>query len=284
MMDPREAGLRGNGAGPVLSPREAHAAHEFIGRVRRHVPAELEHVLLFGSKARRTARPDSDLDLLLIFRALPPDREPQATIAEEIADEVAAFEEVPVAPWSVALLDLQRGMRTPMLVDALEDGIALWPHEVPPPRLPFTPEDALRCTAALLQRVEEGSEEVARRLGSGDLAGAVRRGRDDVVRLCTAALLLHGETRPRRARAVRRFIEGDLLSRRCPVRFLPVLQWAADSFGPEGKDEERPVPPPPGGFPEVVGLVEQLRSRVALGRHRLAVRVGVNGNSRPPVA
>lgn len=243
-----------------------------IRRVRRYVPAELLYALLFGSKARGSARPDSDVDLLLIFRALPPDREPQATIAEELADEVAARAGVPVSAWSVALVDLERGMRTPMLVDALADGVPLWPADRPPPRVPFTPEDALRCTGALLQRVAEGSAEVVRHRLAGDAAAARRRARDDVVRLCTAALLLHGETRPRRADAVRRFVAAYARTGVVPDRLLPLLEWAAASFGPDGRDEERPVPPPPGGLAAVAALIDHLRGWIAARRAALAGR------------
>jgi hypothetical protein len=268
----------GNGRHPPLSIHEAYAVARYLALVRRHVPAELVYALLFGSRARGTARRDSDIDLLLIFRSLPEDREPQATIAEKIAEEVAAEEGVPVEPWSVALLDLKRGLRTPMLVDALEDGVPIWPAHRSPPRPPFTPWDALRCTGALLQRVDEGSEEVAGKLDDADFGGAYRRTRDDIVRLCTAVLLLHGETRPRRARAVERLFERDAASGRLAGAMGPLHRWVIESFGPDGRDEDRAVPPPPGGLPVAAELIDRLRSRVARGRHDLACRLDGAGN------
>ncbi|HEU0052371.1 MAG TPA: nucleotidyltransferase domain-containing protein, partial [Longimicrobium sp.] len=166
----------------LLAPREHDAALRFVARVRREVPAELVRALLFGSRARGEGRPDSDLDVLLVFRCLAPDREPHATWAEEIAEEVAEETGVPVTTWCVSLADLRRGRRTPMLVDALDDGVPLWPPGAPPLRAEYTPEDALFCAAALLDRVEEGSGEFASALGVGDAEGAARRARDDVVR------------------------------------------------------------------------------------------------------
>lgn len=262
---------------PVLSYRQEAAAREVIRRVRRRVQAELVHSLLFGSRARGDARPDSDVDILLIFRELPPDREPQAGQAEQIADEVAAESWVPVATWSVALVDLEVGKRTPMLVDALEDALPLWPADVPPPRPSFTPYDAVRCASALLDRVEEGGAEVAERLREHHLPAAAHRARGDIVRLCTAALLLHGETRPRRAEAVRRFILrfGD------DPKLVPairILTWAAESYGPDGSDEERPVGPPPGGFASVTRAVQLLVRLVAAERARLCARLS-NGRN-----
>lgn len=102
----------------LLTPQEQSAARYLVWNVLESVPAELVEAALFGSKARGEARPDSDLDILLVFRDLPPDREPHAGIAEDLADRVAAETGVPVAVWSVSLPDLRPGARTPMLVDA----------------------------------------------------------------------------------------------------------------------------------------------------------------------
>jgi predicted nucleotidyltransferase len=272
------------GVEAVLTPRQAAAAGEVVREVRRRVPAELAHALLFGSRARGTARPDSDVDILLIFRVLPDDREPQATIAEEIAERVAERTGVPVATWSVSAIDLACGMRTPMLVDALTDGIPLWPAGVPSPRLPFTPPDAVRCAGALLQRIEEGSEEAGWKRRAGDLEGAASRGRDDIVRMCTAALLLHGETRPRRAEAVERFREVYGGNPAFAGDRDRVLRWAAASFGPQGTDDERPVGPPPGGFAALFDTVDALRGWVAGRREEVARRIGAGGNGGAPGA
>ncbi|MBD0319876.1 MAG: nucleotidyltransferase domain-containing protein [Gemmatimonadetes bacterium] len=244
-----------------LTPRQHAAALEVVRRVRLEIHADLWRVLLFGSRARRQARPDSDVDLLLVFRHLPPDREPQAGEAEAIADEVAASSGVPVTVWSVSFPDLERGRRTPMLVDSLDDGVPLWPAGSAPLHLPFTPDDAVWCTARLLERVEEGGEEVQGLLHARDVEGAARRVRDDLVRLCTGLLLLHGETRPRRGDAARRISTAD-----------PVLRWAAESFWPPGHEEDAPVPPPPGGFGAAFAAVERLRDGLLEGREALVRR------------
>jgi predicted nucleotidyltransferase len=270
-------------AGPArfatLGPRERAAALELVRRVRGEIPAELARAFVFGSKARGEARPDSDVDVLLVFRRLPPDREPQAGMAEALAEEVAAYTAVPVTVWSVSLVDLERGNRTPMLVDALDDGIPLWPPGAAPLPLPFTPPDALRCTEALLARVREGGEEASGNLLAGEHGAAWKRMRDDVVRLCTAGLLLAGETRPRRGDAVKRF-----LARRgggIPARFAPVFRWAAESYGSEGRDDEFPVRPPPGGAREAAALIDLLRRRVTEWGDVLAWRLA-RGNPVHP--
>lgn len=250
-----------------LDARERAAAMEVVRQVRRRVGARLERALLFGSKARRQARPDSDVDVLLVFRRLPPDREPQASHAERVADEVARRTGVPIGVWSVSLEDLQQGRRTPMLVDALDDAVPLWPAAAPP-RAAFTPADAAFCAARLLERVDEGGERVARSLARGDDAWT-RRSRDDLVRLCTAVLLLAGDTRPRRGDAIRAFLARNP---RFPLSSVEraVLAWAARSY-PRGHlelDDDHPVPHPPGAPGVVLDLMERLRALVAIRGER----------------
>lgn len=260
------------GRGAELEEGERRAVGELVGRVRREVGAKLEHALLFGSRARGTARPDSDLDVLLVFRRLPADREPQAGDAERIAAAVAARTGVPLGVWSVSLEDFRAGRRTPMLVDAVEDGVPLWP-ETPPPPAAFTPGDAVFCAGRLLDRVAEGGAEVAEGLRDEDGAWA-RRVRDDLVRLCTAILALAGETRPRRGDAVRRALERLPRFRLAPPERL-ALAWAARSY-PRGHlelDDPTPVPPPPVPRGVLLALVERLRREVG-SRCARAVRSG----------
>ncbi|HET7276177.1 MAG TPA: nucleotidyltransferase domain-containing protein [Longimicrobiaceae bacterium] len=207
----------------------ASATNEVVRRVRREVPADLEHAALFGSRARGDAGPDSDFDILLVFRELPPDREPFATHAEVLTERLAKESGVPVSVWSVSLLDFEVGRRTPMLVDALEDAIPLWYRTAPPPRLPYTPADALFCTAALLDRIAESGSEFNRYIGAGSLADAAQHARADVLRLCTAALLLRGITRPRRAEAIHAFLATEGGRAAVPPAIGRLCDWAASS-------------------------------------------------------
>jgi hypothetical protein len=157
-----------------------------------------------------------------------------------------------------------------MLVDALDDAVALWPAGTPLPAVPFTPDDARFCAARLLDRVDEGSQEVARSLQDGSDAW-VRRVRDDLVRLCTAALLLAGDTRPRRGDAVRRFLER---TPRLPLSRAEraALAWAARSY-PAGHvelDDATPVPPPPADPDTLLDLVDRVRALVVRRGRRAA--------------
>ncbi|MBW3627916.1 MAG: nucleotidyltransferase domain-containing protein [Gemmatimonadetes bacterium] len=253
---------------PPLDAREWDAAGRFIERVRRFVQADLFQASLFGSKARGTARPDSDVDVLLIFRRLAWDREPHATHAEMLADEVARETDVPITAWSVSLPDLETGSRTPMLVDALEDSVPLWAAARPIPPLPFTPYDALRCVRSLLDRIAEGSDEFRAYLDRGDIAGASLRARDDLVRGCTAVLLTLGITRPRRGEVIDAYRKSTAPGTTTPG-MDELLNWARDSFGEGGQDDEHPVPPPPGGPAGAAQGVDLLRLDVRRRARRL---------------
>jgi len=51
-----------------LLPEEKDWLDSFIGEIRRGFPETLERVMVFGSKAREEANPDSDLDVLVVVR------------------------------------------------------------------------------------------------------------------------------------------------------------------------------------------------------------------------
>lgn len=247
----------------ALDERGLEAVYRFVARVLDEVPARLVQAALFGSVARGEARSTSDVDVLLVFCRLPPDREPHAGHAERIAAEVARETGVPVTVWSVSFADLRVGGRTPMLVDALTDSIPIWFWPEPIPPLDFTPADAQYCATALLQRVEEGSAEYQARLRRGEQEEAAARARDDIVRVCTALVLTSGHTRPRRGAVVRAaaLLLGDL--RRADPEVEMVLEWAAASFGPEGRDEESLVPSPPLHPPALAAVVDRLRDEAS---------------------
>lgn len=49
-----------------LTPQEAGALEDFVRRVQRGVNGHVLSVILFGSRARGDAQPDSDMDLVVI--------------------------------------------------------------------------------------------------------------------------------------------------------------------------------------------------------------------------
>ena len=51
-----------------LTREEENAVREFVARLRDRFPQEVEAVKIYGSKARGTAHPESDVDLLIIVK------------------------------------------------------------------------------------------------------------------------------------------------------------------------------------------------------------------------
>ena len=215
---------------PTLTAREHAAVAALIARVLDHDDPPLLHAALFGSKARGDFDVASDVDVLLICDMDPADRWAVGAALAREADDVARSTGVALEPWVVACADLDEGCRTPMLVDALEDGVPLWPPDAPPIRLPFTEADARFCAECLLDWVYDGGAEAWAALADGRWADAARRARDDITRLATAALLLEGDTRHRNVGSLRRFRRRFVHTGVVAPAVLPALSWAESAY------------------------------------------------------
>lgn len=58
-----------------LAPGDRRALDEYVGRLRRELGDEIVELRLFGSKARGTATPESDIDVLVVVESATPDVE-----------------------------------------------------------------------------------------------------------------------------------------------------------------------------------------------------------------
>ncbi len=230
---------------PRLNRRERAAVAELIGRTRaRHWPP-LRRAALFGSKARGDFDGHSDVDVLLVCDIPPDARAAAGELVGRIAEGIATRSGVQVEPWTVATADLYQGRRTPMLVDALADSVPIWPPGAPPLRLPFTEADAVFCASRLLEWVDGGGAVVREALAQGRWAEAATRTRDDIARMATAALLLTGDTRHRRAGSLRRFDAVFVRTGRVHPIVRRTLAWADAAYPPDGgRGQEAPPPSP----------------------------------------
>lgn len=225
----------------TLTDTEHRVLTTFVSRLFEPGWPPLYRAFLFGSKARGDDDLASDIDLLLLFD-LP--TEARGTIASRLgkrARRLDARTGVLIEPWAVPIADLVEGGRTPMLIDALEDSVPLWPIDTHPIRLPFTPADAIFCAERLLEWIEEGGAIIRSALRLGHVHAAARRARDDITRAATAALLLDGETRHRRIGSLRRFEARFVRTRRISPDVTAALAWAEAAFPPDGgRGENRP--------------------------------------------
>lgn len=230
--------------GAALTAPERAAVARFLRRSLAPDMPPIVRAALFGSKARGDADQDSDVDVLLVADVDPDDRLVVAEAFGRVAERVTDDTGVEIEPWTVCVVDLEEGRRTPMLVDAVADSIPLWPAGAPPLHAPFTPADAVFCAECLLGWVGAGGEVSARALAVGAFDEAARRARDDITRLATAALLLCGDTRHRRVGTLQRFEERFVRTGIVSPRVLPALAWARAAYPPDGGrgQETPPVP------------------------------------------
>lgn len=226
---------------PTLDRREQEAVRRLVARLVAAGEPPLLRAVLFGSKARGDFDPDSDVDVLFICSVHPDERDRAGLLTAQQANAVAAPLDVRLEPWAVAAADLAPGCRTPMLVDALADGIPLWPVGAPAVRVPFTPADARFCVECLLGWVRRGGPITRRALADRRPADAAGRARDDITRLATAALLVTGDTRHRRLGSLERFEARFVRRRLVSPRVLAALAWSRAAYPPDsGRGVERP--------------------------------------------
>jgi predicted nucleotidyltransferase len=117
-------------ASTVLTP-EHPFVEAVVREVRRTYGDRLVSVAIFGSVARRTARPDSDLDLFLVVRDLPRGRrarlETFAPVERGLAPESAALAQAGVQADLSPVLRMPEDLKTasPLLLDLTEDAVIL---------------------------------------------------------------------------------------------------------------------------------------------------------------
>ncbi len=109
--------------------------HPFIATVvrqaRRVYGARLRAIALFGSVARRTARPDSDVDLLLVVDDLPRGRRARfatfAPVEEALAGAIGELRQAGIQTELSAVLRTPEDLRTasPLMLDLTEDAVLL---------------------------------------------------------------------------------------------------------------------------------------------------------------
>ena len=108
----------------ALSKRESEALDEFSTRIREALGPNLRELRLFGSKARGDARPDSDLDVLVVVAS---DRVSAEDRAIDIAFDVNVASDLYISPRVVTAESLTDPVwRTTLFVQTVtREGVAL---------------------------------------------------------------------------------------------------------------------------------------------------------------
>jgi predicted nucleotidyltransferase len=107
-----------------LTERERHVVQEFVDRVRQRFDGQLVAAVLFGSRARGEATPDSDMDVLVVMHHAPPEiRKAVRHLAAEVWLEHDIYLSTRV--WSAAHWRELERMQTGFFRNVCRDGISL---------------------------------------------------------------------------------------------------------------------------------------------------------------
>jgi predicted nucleotidyltransferase len=110
----------------VLDPETAHAARVFLERAGRRY--DLVEAWMFGSRARREHRPDSDADIAVLLRGVPGARLDTALAMADIAFDVLLETGILVEPvpfWEEEWRHLE-GFDNPALIENIRrEGIPI---------------------------------------------------------------------------------------------------------------------------------------------------------------
>jgi predicted nucleotidyltransferase len=108
-----------------LTEQDRLAVIEFVTRLKRLFPLELYSVVLYGSKARGEATPDSDIDLLVILDARSRRNRIQVN---KVASRVSLDFDVLLLPHSISLKQWQEMAEGPypFFNELFKDGVPVY--------------------------------------------------------------------------------------------------------------------------------------------------------------
>jgi len=113
-----------------LTPNDRAAVMEYVTRIRSRFPDRILAVVLFGSKARGDADPESDIDLFVLI-----DAESNEFRSElwRIASDVSLEYNVVLSPrvFGQARWAETRRIRLPLYRAIVADGVPLTPERIP---------------------------------------------------------------------------------------------------------------------------------------------------------
>lgn len=109
---------------PYLTERERTAVSRFLEWLEAECADDVQHVVLFGSKARGDHDPESDLDLLVVADA-------EKAVLSRMAQAVEAETDVLLQPLVVPPQRYQeyRRLLVPLYVTLRRDGVELWDED-----------------------------------------------------------------------------------------------------------------------------------------------------------
>jgi hypothetical protein len=111
----------------ALTKREREALRNFVERLHQSLGENLIRVILFGSKARGSARRSSDIDLLVILRER--DVAAEKKIIEQVVEAELRYNIYRLSPMIYSLGDYEerKKMGVPFVSEIEKEGVKLIP-------------------------------------------------------------------------------------------------------------------------------------------------------------
>ncbi len=142
-----------------VSPSVAAALRVFVPEMRRQFGDNLRRIILFGSQARGEARPDSDVDVLVLFGELVGGRRQVRRRIIDITHDLLLDYQALITTVLTTETRYQ-AMREPLFLNVEAEGIDLMPSEQT--QLMQLAEDTLRDAQALLTATQGYRSAVSR--------------------------------------------------------------------------------------------------------------------------
>ena len=98
-----------------------HITSEIVARIRKRINPD--RIILFGSRAKGEARPDSDFDILIIMESKKPRFKRSASIYAELADLPVEIDAVVYTPDEV---DEWEDVSESLVSSAIREGVVLY--------------------------------------------------------------------------------------------------------------------------------------------------------------
>jgi predicted nucleotidyltransferase len=111
----------------TLMPGVRHDLERYVALLEQRFGDDLVSVVLFGSRAREEARPESDIDVLVVIRGLPPNRFERYDGLRDIARQVSDTFAGDVAPILLTPDEAQRVK--PYYLGMLEGHVILYDRD-----------------------------------------------------------------------------------------------------------------------------------------------------------
>lgn len=213
-----------------LTPNEHAAVKELTARLRAKFRKQLVRVILFGSKMRGDFTPDSDLDVMIVFKpngaALK-----EAIYAEEsvVADKF----NVPLGAIAVDLENFQRmqKLRAPTYRNLRNDGYSLYPRIGKYSSTPLEVNGGVENVdkhkkfqlAHFISKAHQALKTARANLDAGDIAAAANRAYYTVFYLATAVLLVLDVVRAKHEGVIAAFGEYMVKTKRIEVEYSKIL-------------------------------------------------------------